>query len=66
MHFSGNFTPEVQQKMKIEEERQAKLDPWKVSHNFQCCIMLHISINVHLGDDKNKCQIFLADNLVYG
>ena len=33
--FPGDFMTDMQQKMKQEEERLAKLDPWKVVY---CCI----------------------------
>lgn len=32
----GDFMTDVQQRMKQEEERLAKLDPWKVMQNVVC------------------------------
>jgi hypothetical protein len=28
--FPGEFTPEMQQKLRTEEEKLTKIDPWKV------------------------------------
>ena len=39
--ITGEFTPENQQRLKQEEEKeQIKLDPWKVSDELQCSVLL--------------------------
>lgn len=52
--FTGEFTPEAQQRLKAEEEKeQSKIDPWKAKHFEPVWGQRCVLTNTHLIHSKS-------------